>query len=50
MWKRRSNSWGALGPATWLLLLVAISFGCLVQANHDQEDQQGDNNDSEGKN
>lgn len=46
MWKHRSNSQGALGSATLLTLLVAISFGCLVQASHDQEEQ----GDSEGKN
>ena len=42
----RNNSQGALGSATLLALLVAISFGCSVQASHDQEEQ----GDSEGKN
>ena len=42
MWKHRSSSQGALGasPASLrLLLVVAVSFGCLVQASHGQQEQ-----------
>ena len=42
MWKHRSSSQAAPGasPASlWLLLVVAVSFGCLVQVSHGQQEQ-----------
>jgi hypothetical protein len=41
MWRHHSSSQGALAPATLFLLVVAVSFGSLVQASHDQDEPGG---------
>jgi hypothetical protein len=40
MWKHHSSSQGALTPAMLFLLVVALSFGSLVQASHDMDQEE----------